>query len=427
VRPPASDTTRRCLGEDASSGPAAKKLGKGRTLTYTDILLDALQRATFAQDLCWREPGAGFGIEHGSAADRVNDTFRFDDTPADLWLELQASAQGPNTLVPCIKARVRIPVPEIASAAGFAAANDASRLGLAAVYFDAPAAALIVQQAVVFTGYHDSEGLHADAGAVAARREAALNMFASLFTTAHACLQFAYPEADDPPTPLLRVVQTSPEVLDTFASFVISRMVRWDIATLRPDSPAFQRALASAAYCHAIEITEADETQDRAAAWTEADEAESRQRVAGWLLGGRQLGKSDAMQFDSVLFDIDRNCRWALRDVMADPPRSRPLRQLQLLEKALAERAAVWDGLVVHESDLKSVIGLGLDLEAGQVPDGYAQRLMERFAFPVVRAVSVSRLPPEQHWLTRSTHGILAGGLVRRLRLAMGRTGEDLV
>jgi hypothetical protein len=67
-------------------------------------------------------------------------------------------------------------------------ANEVNRLGLSAVHFDAAAGRPIVQQTIVYTGYHDASALESDSGMRLAHGEATLNMLVCVLATCENCL-----------------------------------------------------------------------------------------------------------------------------------------------------------------------------------------------------------------------------------------------
>ncbi|MBC5782632.1 hypothetical protein H8N03_06720 [Ramlibacter sp. USB13] len=248
-------------------------------------------------------------------------------------------------------------------------ANDANRRGWAAVHCDLPTGTLVVQQSIVYTGYHDVPGLPPDAGMVFAQREATLNMLVAVFSTCATCLELLQSGTAGTPPALRRIAPCPIELLQPFSVFVLSRLVRWDLAELADAGPAWVLVRDAALRC----------MRDGAS-------AQAQERVDGWLRHRADAGEAEAAMFDGILFDVDRSCRWVLRDVMADPPDARPLRQLMLLEQALAVHAGAWQSVRLRPGSVRDALAKGLDLPPARVPETFVDRLLQRFPFLAPRS-----------------------------------------
>ena len=318
-------------------------------------LVDALRRAALEQRLHWRSPLQDAFI------DRLTQEFRFEDGPQDDWLELEA-VWNPSRWLPAVQVRIRVPLTDCEEDAAFIVANDACRLGLSAVHFDAPASALIVQQSGVFTGYHayPASGL--------ACREATANALAAAFVTARACLALARPE-----------YAPSADPLGTFTLFAITRMVRWEQATVEPESQAYQLLLEAAVHRTLVDV---DAPQ---ISTTEADpeQMDTRVLLQDWLRRPGSLDATEAKSCDATLFAVEERCRWALRNLVARPPSTRPDQQLDLLEDALSQRTAPWEGLVLRCEDVRAVLAVALDVEIHAVPESLVATLRQHIAFSI--------------------------------------------
>lgn len=338
-------------------------------MSFADLLLEALQSATAEHRVRWSSPIRDLG------SGRLAEAFRFDDTPEGEWLHIQAAASAAWELGPSIQVRVVIPVPHLEEAAGYRVANDANRLGLGAVHFDAPSGALVAQQSAVFTGYQ------ADPALAVARRESTLNALAAVFGTARACLQLAGLEAG-----------AARSLLQDFTTFVLARMVRWEAASVAANSHACELLLDGAAPHVIVHVDE----RGFAAGGVSPDVLDARKLLEGWLRDPSGLDPERAKDLDATLFALEQRTRWALRDAVANPPGAAPLRQLQLLERALAEQPACWGGLAVAADDVRGAWAVGLDIDAAHLPDALVQRLSERFPTD-----ATCRVSPQEYWLTR--------------------------
>ncbi|NML42506.1 hypothetical protein HHL11_02015 [Ramlibacter sp. G-1-2-2] len=368
-------------------------------LLFTDILTSALLRATFYQGLSWRSPGDGFAIERGTLVDRITDAFRFEDDGA--WMEMEASASVPIHEMPHIKLRVSVPA-SLPEDKGFRAANDVNRRGLASVHFDAPEGALVVQQTLIFSGYHEVNGLEIDSSIVFAQREATLNMLLAVFGTCEACLRQLQPNQVLPSPHVRRVKMPSAEVLEQFTAFVLARMYRWDCVDLPPGSAALELLRQAAIRTFTEETLQVEQDADPCQRPDRQLAAEAaRERIDRWLRDRFQQRTPIDPWFDMLLYDVDRKLRWTLRDVMANPPSTREVHQLTLLEQALAVHRPVWEGVRYECKDLRAALALGLDIEVDDVAPRTVDRLLERFPFLAPAADATATVPPQPVWLTR--------------------------
>ncbi|NML42497.1 hypothetical protein HHL11_01970 [Ramlibacter sp. G-1-2-2] len=341
-------------------------------------MLEALHGAAPEHRLQWQPPFLP------SACGRVAAAFRFDDEPEGEWLQMEAQAAIGLGRIPSVQVRICIPIPQLQAQAGFGVANDASRLGLAAVHFDAPAPALVVQQVAVFAGFHDE----------AVQRETTLNMLAAVFATVRACLELARAAEGN-----------KPDELESFATCVISRMIRWDVAMLVPDSPAFRHMLEAAA---------------------RPDDEADRSLVDRWLRAGVARDPAEERDFQHPFFDLEQRCRWILRDAMPNPPSAAPQRQLQLLERALSDRPEPWNGMVIAVDDIRGAFALGLDLEIAQVTPSQAEQLRRHFPMLHPAGQPLPALPPQDYWLTKPSHPQLLPHGLQGLAIASPRTRAPL-
>ena len=386
-------TSRHSVG--CRSSPVA-----GAHALTTAILLDALRRATFGLDLRWRSPGDSFEVRRQPHFDRIDDAFRFDD--AGEWLELQAQAHAAAAEVPQVRVRIIVPAAKLGAQAALAAANEVNRLGLAPVHYDAASASLVVQHAAVFTGFHDAAGLAPDPTLTFAQKEAALNMLGAALATADACRRALAPRAADDDPPLQRLDAAAPEVLEAFSVFVLSRMFRWEVASLAPGSPAHALLLEAATRCLVADTLDQREEDRADAAWRSEEMPAARSRVETWLGDRAGLDAAEAAYLDLVLFDVDRAARRQLRRFMADPPTAAPLRQFRLLDAALQQCGASWQGVRIADADVRTALAIGLDLQVAQVSAGFAGQLCKRHPFLAPPADAASTVIPERHWVTRA-------------------------
>lgn len=323
--------------------------------------------------------------------------FRFDGEPDGEWLQLQAAASA--TFVTAVQVRICIPIPNADEHAGFMAANDASRLGLATVHFEAPAGVLVVQHCAVLAAPTAPGARQVEAGTEdTARQEAMLSMLAAAFITARACLRLVRPEEC-----------SAGDLVETFSAFVVARMLRWDVATLVAGSPIHQLLLDATEPRVIVHLDE----RGLAAGALDPDRSDARTLVEGWLRQGRNLDAAQAKDRDATLFALEQRCRWALRNHMAAPPSAAPLRQLQLLDRTLVERHGLWDGLEISTPDVRGAWALGLDIGVAHVPG----------PLPLARLApdAACEVPLQQDWLTKPQHAQVHGASLDELLVGVPR------
>jgi hypothetical protein len=363
-------------------------------LLFTDLLIHALLRATFGLGLCWRAPDRPFTVCRDSGNECIRDTFRFDD--AGEWLEFQGIASARNAEVPQVRVRMTVPVAAMNADAALRIANDINRKGYAPVYYDAESKALVVQDVVVFTGFHDTPTVDFDPAFTLAQNEVTLNTLVAAFNAAYACVQAVWPERVRSEQTLMRVEASPPDLLDAFSVFVLSRMYRWGLIRLENDGAALRLLRDAAARCL---LADEAAVLEPGAEHARSEEA-ARARVEGWMRSRMWRERCDDAYLDAILFDVDRAARTQLRELMSDPPTARPLHQMRLLEDALARRLENWQGVQVTEGNPRAALAVGLDVEIDRVSPSFVQRLCERHPFlaPVAGAASV--VLPQEHWLT---------------------------
>lgn len=103
-----------------------------------------------------------------------------------------------------------------------------------------------------------------------------------------------------------------------------------------------------------------------------------------------------------MLFDVDLSARRCLAGVMADPPMNDPVGQLLLLRQAMATHSALWTSVRLIAGRPEFALALGLDLDFGQIPGHYLERLQASFRNFVPHSQLSAAVPPAKFWLSSS-------------------------
>jgi hypothetical protein len=379
-----------------------------------------MERAGGANAVRWGDAKADHLVPSVLSASRVRFQLKFTSFPSEQWLEGEAGflsnqSDYRETLTCC----VRIIQLETNVQQGLMLANDVNRLGWATVVFCPSDGTFRISRKSVVRQTHEalasSDGSHGT-------RIALDHLLTTVLATALACLRLQLLDTTPAPGRRLWSNDLFRKPGDAVACWVISRLVRWNVGVLEPDSPAFDLIVGACAGCLALVNREATESQDYG--WSVSEERELRASVTTWITHRRSLGPQDEAMLDVVLHDLDHLCRWALRNQMPSTSGSLGDSSSAVLAKCLPGSPELWIGLTLSSDDLTVIASVGLNLEQNRIAKSFARQLFGFLPVEPHKDRKRSALNSPGSWVSTADIPVAPGFLQREIRalLPLGST-----
>ena len=341
----------------------------------TAVDLASMERAVGAGRVHWAHVRVEHPASNATGLSRVSSQFRFASYPTEECLELEAgylsNIGGSRDVLNC---RVIVSRPGLDVGQGLRLANELNGLGWTNADFCVSDKSLIVSK---------RSAVEQPTGARWISDESPFTgspfalFFAAVLATALASLRLVPQEVAICAGQRLWSADPLSKSCHAFGCWVMLRLIRWEAATLKLNSPAFNVVVDAGAVCLALVIRDASESRDYG--WTETEEQDLRARVSKWSSDSPLPAAQDGRMFDLVLHDLDHLCRWALRDQIPGSACVAEEVYFSLLAKSLQENPEVWKGVVLANDDPTVVASNGLNFNADQVSKENAARYFGSF------------------------------------------------